>query len=75
MRRAPSASSTVTTTGKASGMAATARLTAVRIINTGASPRNTPTRKMTAQIAITTSASRLPKAATRRCKGVLRSLP
>ncbi len=73
MRRAPSASSTVTTAGSDSGMAATARLTAVRIMSTGDSPRSTPITKISAQIASTTRASRLPKAARRFCSGVLRS--
>ena len=73
MRRAPSASSTVTTAGSASGIAATARLMAVKIISTGSSPRSTPATKTSAQIAITTSANRLPKAARRNCSGVLRS--
>ena len=73
MRRAPSASNTVTTAGNASGIAATARLTAVRIISTGSSPRRTPTQNTRPQMAITARANRLPKAARRICKGVLRS--
>ena len=75
MRRAPSASSTVTTAGSASGMAATARLMAVRAISSGDSPRNTPTAKITMQMAMTPRARRLPKAARRSCSGVLRSSP
>jgi acetyl-CoA acetyltransferase len=73
MRRAPNASSTVTTAGSASGIAATARLVAVSAISKGDSPRSTPMAKITTQIAITPRASRLPKAAKRRCRGVLRS--
>ena len=42
IRRAPSASETVTTAGSASGIAATARLTAVRNIRISGSPREQP---------------------------------
>jgi hypothetical protein len=44
-RRAPSASSTVTTAGSASGIAATARLIAVSAISSTGSPRSTPMRR------------------------------
>ncbi len=71
--RAPSANSTVTTAGSASGMAATARLIAVSAISNSGSPRSTPIAKITAQIASTTIDSRLPNAAKRRCKGVARA--
>lgn len=77
MRRAPRASSTVTTAGNASGMAATARLMAVRAMSSGASPRSTPTTKITtkitAQMPSTAIAKRLPNAARRSCSGMLRS--
>ncbi|OIQ66196.1 hypothetical protein GALL_522360 [mine drainage metagenome] len=72
--RAPSANSTVTTAGKASGMAATARLMAVINISNGASPRSTPTAKITTQMASTANATRLPKTTRRNCSGVLRLL-
>jgi len=71
-RRAPSASSTVTTAGSASGMAATARLMAVSAISSRGSPRSTPIANTSAQIASTTTESRLPKAARRSCSGVAR---
>ena len=48
---APIASATVTTAGSASGMAATARLTAVRNMSTTGSPRSSPATKTMAQIA------------------------
>ncbi|MNU96636.1 hypothetical protein D3C71_866810 [compost metagenome] len=63
----------MTTAGSASGMAATARLMAVRAMSSGASPRSTPTTKITAQMPSTAIAKRLPKAARRSCSGVLRS--
>ena len=57
---APSARDMVTTAGRASGMAATARLTAVRNINTGGSPLIIPTAKTIAHILMAAMASRLP---------------
>ena len=50
-RRAPRASDTVTTAGSASGIAATARLSAVRNIRNAGSPRSRPTPKITVQSA------------------------
>ena len=73
MRRAPMASSTVTTAGSASGMAATARLMAVINMVKGFSPRSRPRPKMPAQTTSTTRDSCLLKVARRCCKGVLRS--
>ena len=58
------------TAGSASGIAATARLTAVRNISRTGSPRNNPTRNIKAQIASTISANRLPKRVRRFCNGV-----
>ena len=55
-------------------MAATARLIAVSAISRGFSPRSRPTMKITAQIPSTAIDSRLPNAARRICKGVLRSV-
>ena len=75
MRAAPSASEMVTTAGSASGMAATARLTAVSSIVSGGSPRSQPATKMMAQIASTTSARLWPKRARRFCSGVLPDSP
>ena len=72
-RRAPSASSTVTTAGRASGMAATARLRAVSAIISSGSPRSSPSAKTSAQMTSTASDSRRPKAASRRCSGVARN--
>ena len=73
-RRAPIASSTVTTAGKASGMAATARLMAVSAIGSQGSPRpQTPSANTSAQMARTTIDRRRPKAARRTCSGVARS--
>src|SRR5512139_2691351 len=65
----------VTTAGSASGMAATARLTAVSSITSGGSPRSQPATKMIAQIASTTSARLWPKRASRFCSGVLPDSP
>ncbi len=68
--RAPNASATVTTAGRASGIAATARLTAVRsMIGTG-SPRSQPRPKTRAQIASAASANRRPSTPSRRWSGV-----
>ncbi len=71
--RAPKASEIVTTAGRASGMAATARLTAVRNMSSGGSPRTRPTAKTMMQIARTATARRWPNRARRRCKGVFTS--
>ena len=71
IRRAPSASATVTTAGSASGIAATARLTATRNITRGASPRSTPIPKSTAQSTRIPIASRRPKAERRFWSGVI----
>jgi len=51
--RAPSASDTVITAGSASGIAATARLTAVSAISINGCPCNSPDTNTTAQIAST----------------------
>ncbi len=72
---APIASATVTTAGSASGMAATARLTAVRNMSTSGSPRRIPAAKTTAQMPSATRASSRPNCASRRCSGVCPSMP
>ncbi len=61
----------VTTAGSASGMAATARLTAVRNITDTSSPRATPATNTTAQITTEAAASRRPSTASRFWSGVL----
>ena len=70
MRRAPSASATVTTAGRPSGMAATARLTATRNIVSGDSPRATPAAKTSAQTTKASPASALPSVERRFWSGV-----
>ena len=75
MRAAPSASEIVTTAGSASGMAATARLTAVSNISSGDSPRIQPATKTMAQMASTATARWRPKRASRFCSGVLPDSP
>ena len=62
-----------TTAGSASGIAATARLTAVRNISAGGSPRSNPATNTIAQIPSTAQASRAPKRASRFCSGVFTS--
>ena len=69
--RAPRAREIVTTAGRASGIAATARLTAVRKMSTGGSPRKRPTANRTTQIPRTATARRRPKPVRRCCKSVL----
>ena len=66
MRRAPTASATVTTAGRPSGMAATARLTAVRNILRVGSPLATPTQKTAAHTTRAAPASLRPRTASRR---------
>ena len=65
IRLAPSESATVATAGKASGMAATARLTAVNSMRVAGSPRRIPATKNTTQSAATTSANIRAKRAMR----------
>ena len=57
--------------GRASGIAATARLTAVRNMIPAGSPRASPTISMTAQMPITINPSRRPNSPSRCCIGVL----
>ena len=71
MRRAPRASEMVTTAGRPSGMAATARLTAMRNISSGSSPRSRPVTKTRAQMAMAATASQRPSSPRRRCSGVV----
>ena len=66
MRRAPSAREIATTAGSASGIAATARLSAVMNISSTGSPRSSPAAKMMVQSATTAIASLRPSTA-RRC--------
>ena len=70
MRLAPSARATVTTAGSPSGMAATARLTAVRNIRSTGWPLATPTANTTPQTTSAATAMRRPRTASRRCSGV-----
>ena len=70
MRRAPSASVTVTTAGRPSGIAATATLMAVTIMSRTCSPRATPVAKITAEAAAATTATARASRARRRCSGV-----
>ncbi len=71
MRLAPMASAIVTTAGRASGMAATARLTAVKNISSGTSSRSRPAAKTIAQITRIDAESQRPKLARRFCSGVI----
>jgi len=73
MRRAPTASSTVTTAGSASGIAATARLMAVISITSTGSPHSRPMPNSAALISSTMTDSCLEKRASRCCSGVPRS--
>ena len=70
MRRAPSASETVTTAGRPSGIAATARLTAVRNISSAGSLFATPTTNRTPTTITAAAAIVRPSAARRRWSGV-----
>ena len=60
----------VTTAGRASGTAATARLTAVRNISAIGSPRSTPSTKTSPQMPTAASDSCRPNRASRFCSGV-----
>ena len=71
---APSASEMVTTAGRASGIAATARLTAVRNMTSIGSPRNTPNRNTTPHRTSAAIASLRPKSARRFWSGVFTSV-
>ncbi len=66
----PKAKTMVTIAGSPSGMAATARLTAVMNISTRSLPLRRPKTKIKAQIPIATSPKVLPKTAKRFCRGV-----
>ena len=70
---APRARDMVTTAGRASGMAATAREMAVSSIRIGGSPLMIPTAKMMAHRAMTATASLWPNLASLFCKGVFTS--
>ena len=74
MRRAPTASSTVTPAGRGSGMAATARLMAVSSITMAGSPRSRPKPNNAAQFSSTISDNCFEKRASRNCSGVPRSM-
>ncbi len=67
---APRARDIVTTAGNASGIAATARLTAVRNIKRGASPLKSPVVKTIAHITITVIPSLCPNFDSLFCRGV-----
>ena len=71
MRCTPMASVMVMIAGKPSGMAATARLTAVRNMTDTSSPRATPAPNTTAQITTDAAARRRPSTANRFWRGVL----
>ncbi len=64
----------VITAGSASGIAATARLTAVSSIRANGSPRAMPSAKIATQRTRHTTEIRLPKWVRRFCSGVLPSL-
>ncbi len=68
--RMPNARVTVTTAGKPSGTAATARLTAMMNISSGGTPRSQPTRKTTPQMANVPQPSAFPSWFNRLCSGV-----
>ena len=74
MRWAPRAKLMVTTAGRPSGTAATARLTAIRNISVVSPPRQIPTLKTMPQTSRAPMASHLPSSAMRRCSGVLSSV-
>ena len=70
MRWRPSASATVTTAGRPSGTAATARPTASRNASMIRSPRSVWSVKMSAVAIKQTTTSTRPSSASRRCRGV-----
>ena len=70
IRRAPSARLSVTTAGRDSGTAATARLIAVTTISSIGSPRARPSTSTSPLSATTTAASTRPRSASRRWSGV-----
>ena len=70
IRCTPMASTMVTMAGSPSGMAATARDTAVMNMSSGSSPSSSPTTKMTAQITSARIPRYFPSCASLRCKGV-----
>jgi hypothetical protein len=70
IRRAPSASASVSTAGSDSGTAATTRLIAVITISSTPWPRASPTASTMAHSATATTASTRPTPASRRCSGV-----
>ena len=70
IRCAPRARVMVTTAGRLSGIAATARLTAVSNNSSSSSPRSNPMPKTTSTITPATSASPLTSVSSRCCSGV-----
>ncbi len=70
MRRTPAASVMVTTAGRPSGMAATARLTAIRNISSGSTRWNRPMMKITKQMASAPMPRVRPTRASRCWSGV-----
>ncbi|TVQ60811.1 MAG: hypothetical protein EA379_07485 [Phycisphaerales bacterium] len=70
IRRTLTASATVITMGRPSGMAATAMATAVRNISGAGTPSRTPMVNATAQIATTATLMNFPKRPIRACSGV-----
>ena len=70
MRCRPNASVNVTTAGRPSGTAATARLTEINSISSNSPPRASCSKKMTTTMTRQTNTSTLPSSASRRCSGV-----
>ena len=70
IRCTPRARTRVAAAGSPSGIAATARLAAVRSISSAGKPRTTPTRKTRLQSAPAAATRKRPTCASSRCRGV-----